>query len=148
MSKVSIKAVVLGGIVDIVSSILLAIPFSLYVTLHIDLSNVPKDRVASTINAATQANIPLYLTELLIGLACSVLGGYVAARLAKQDELLNGALSSFLCVALGIYTITAGKDSHALWVQILLLLASPVLALLGGYLMQRQRQARAGHNAD
>lgn len=147
MGKVSVKAILIGGLVDAVSSILLDIPLSLYVTLHVDLSNVPKDRVESTINTANQANIPLYVTGLLVGMACSVLGGYVAARLAKHDELLNGCLSSFLCVVLGIYMIAAGKDAHALWVQILLLLASPVLALLGGCLMKRQRQARAAHNA-
>jgi len=142
MSKVSVKGVVVGGIVDVVASLVLDMPFGFYAALHVDLSNVPKARMESTINAATQANIPLYVTELLIGLACSVLGGYVAARLAKQDELLNGALSSFLCVVLGIFTMAAGMDSHALWEQILLLLASPILALFGGYLMQRQRLGR------
>jgi hypothetical protein len=57
--------------------------------------------------------------------------------------LLNGGLSSFLCVTLGIYTMASGKDSNALWVQILMLLASPALALIGGDLMRRQRQRRA-----
>jgi hypothetical protein len=88
-------------------------------------------------------NVPLYVGQLLVGLACSVLGGYVAAWLAKHDELLNGGLSCFLCVALGIYTMASGKDSNALWVQILMLLASPALALFGGDLMRRQRQRRA-----
>jgi hypothetical protein len=45
-------------------------------------------------------------------------------------------------VALGIYTMASGKDSNALWVQILLLLASPALALIGGDLVRRRRQAR------
>ena len=60
----------------------------------------------------------------------------------KHDELLNGGLSSFLCVAFGIYTMASGKDSNALWVQVLMLLASPALALIGGDLMRRQRQRR------
>jgi hypothetical protein len=66
----------------------------------------------------------------------------VAAWLAKHDELLNGGLSSFLCVFLGIYTMVSGKDPSALWVQTLLLLASPVFALIGGELMRRQRLRR------
>jgi len=74
--------------------------------------------------------------------ACSVLGGYIAARLAKHDELLNGLLSSFLCVSLAVYTIASGKDTNTLWVQIFLLVASPAFALLGGDLMRRQRQHR------
>jgi hypothetical protein len=143
MNKVSIKGVLIGGIVDIVSSVVLGLPFALYIVLKLDLSNVPKDRMESTITAAIHGNVPLYVGQLLVGLACSVLGGYVAAWLAKHDELLNGGLSSFLCVTLGIYTMASGKDSNALWVQILMLLASPALALIGGDLMRRQRQRRA-----
>jgi putative membrane protein (TIGR04086 family) len=79
-------------------------------------------------------NLPLHLGTLLVGMACSVLGGFVAAWLAKHHELLNGALSSILCVAGSIWTISTGKDSQPLWTQVLLLIASPALGLLGGYL--------------
>ena len=142
MSRISVKGVLVGGIVDIVSSVVLALPFALYTVLKLDLSNIPKDRVESTVTAAIHGNVPLYIAQLLVGLACSVLGGYVAAWLAKHDELLNGGLSAFLCVGLGVYTMASGKDSNPLWIQILMLVASPTLAILGGYLMRRQRQRR------
>lgn len=143
MGKVSVKGVLIGGIVDVVASVVLGLPFAFYTMSKLDLSNTPKEGIESTVTAAIHGNVPLYVGQLLVGLACSVLGGYVAAWLAKHDELLNGGLSSFLCVALGIYTMASGKDSNALWVQILMLLASPVLALIGGDLMRRQRQRRA-----
>jgi ABC-type Mn2+/Zn2+ transport system permease subunit len=108
----------------------------------LNLSRVPKDQIGARMTAALHGNLPLYVGELLVGLACSALGGYIAARIAKHDELLNGLLSSFLCVALGIYTMASGKDTNALWLQILLLVASPACALLGGALMRRQRQHR------
>jgi putative membrane protein (TIGR04086 family) len=84
----------------------------------------------------------LYGTQLLLGLACSVLGGYVAAWLAKHDELLNGGLSSLLCAAIGIYSIASGKDSHAPSVQVLMLISAPVCGFLGGYLRLRQRSVQ------
>jgi hypothetical protein len=143
MRKVSVKGVLVGGVVDVVTSVVLSLPFALYTVLKLDLSNTPKDRVESTVSAAIHGNVSLYVAQLLVGLACSMLGGYVAAWLAKHDELLNGGLSSFLCVALSIYTMASGKDSNALWVQILMLLASPVLAVIGGDLMRRQRQRYA-----
>jgi hypothetical protein len=143
MRKVSVKGVLVGGIVDVVTSVVLSLPFAIYTVLKLDLSNTPKDRVESTVSAAIHGNVSLYVAQLLVGLACSMLGGYVSAWLAKHDELLNGGLSSFLCVALGIYTMASGKDSNALWVQILMLLASPVLAVIGGDLMRRQRQCYA-----
>ena len=143
MGKVSVKGVLIGGIVDVVASVVLGLPFAFYTMSKLDLSNTPKEGIESTVTAAIHGNVPLYVGQLLVGLACSVLGGYVAAWLAKHDELLNGGLSSFLCVAFGIYTMASGKDSNALWVQVLMLLASPVLALIGGDLMRRQRQRRA-----
>jgi hypothetical protein len=85
----------------------------------------------------------LYLAEMLVGCGLLLLGGYVAAWLAKHDELLNGALSSFLCVVLGIFTIFSGKDLNPLWVQLLMLVASPLLGLLGGSLRLAQKRARS-----
>jgi len=109
----------------------------------VDLAHTPKEQLGSAIAAVSHATPGLYGTQLLLGLACSVLGGYVAAWLAKHDELLNGALSSFLWVLIGIYSIAAGKDSHALWVQILMLMSAPVCGFLGGYLRLRKRSVQA-----
>ena len=61
-------------------------------------------------------------------------------RIAKHDELLNGLLSSFLCTAIGVYSVFSGKDSPSLRVQIFLLTAAPAFAFLGGYLRQTQKR--------
>jgi hypothetical protein len=140
--KVSVKGVLIGGILDVGASVLFGLPFALYTILKLDLSRTPKDQIGATITAAIHGNIPLYIAQLLVGLACSVLGGYVAAWLARHDELLNGGLSSLLCVVLSIYLIASGEDSDPRWLQVLLLVASPALALLGGDLMLRQRKRR------
>lgn len=137
--KISVTGVLIGGIADIVSSSLLGIPFAIYAMSKIDLVQTPKDQLGPAIAAVSHATPWLYGAELLVGLACSVLGGYLAARLAKHDELLNGALSSFLCVAIGIYSIASGKDSHAHWVQLLILISAPACGFFGGYLRARQR---------
>jgi hypothetical protein len=73
-----------------------------------------------------------------IGLGFSVFGGYVAARKAGHHQRLNGALSSFLCVALSVYAM---KSLSIGWV-IEGLLGSPVLGLLGGYLSLWQARRR------
>jgi uncharacterized membrane protein YfcA len=140
MGVVSFKGVIIGGVLDVVASVLLGLPFAIYTVSRLNLSGIPTNQVGSTITAAIRANVPLYVGQLLVGLACSALGGYVAAWLAKHHELLNGALSSFLCVSLGIYLLASGQDSNPHWLQALLLVASPALALVGGDLMRRQRQ--------
>jgi hypothetical protein len=140
VNRISIRGVLIGGIVDIVASLVLGIPFALYLISKLDVAHTPKDQVGSMILAAMQGNVPVYVAQLVVGLACSVLGGYLAARLAKHDELLNGALSSFLCLVLGVFTLSSGKESHPLVVQILLFAASPALGLFGGYLSILRRQ--------
>jgi hypothetical protein len=144
LGKISIKGVVIGGVVDVVTSLItgvaVGIVFAGYTMSRLRLSHVAKEQIGPALIAATHGSKPLYLTEILLGLLCSALGGYVAATIAKHDELLNGTLSSFLCVALGIYSMQAGKDYHPLWVQIFLLFAAPACALLGGELRRRKRE--------
>ncbi|MGH9493708.1 MAG: hypothetical protein ACRD3B_01820 [Candidatus Sulfotelmatobacter sp.] len=139
--RVSIIAVVIGGVTDVVSSSLLALPVVFYVMVKNDLLRSPNGSAA--IASSIHSSAWLYGLQLTIGLGCSVLGGYVAAWIAKHDEPLNGLLSSFLCTAIGVYSILSGKDSQSVLVQILLLMAAPVFAFLGGYL--RQTQKRTGH---
>lgn len=136
--KVSILGVVIGGITDIVTSNLLAIPFLFYVMTKHGLLHEP---VASgAIASAIHSNAWLYGLELAIGLGCSVLGGYVAASIAKHDELLNGLLSSLLCTAIGIYSVVWHKDSQSLLSHLLLLAAAPAFAFLGGYLRHTRKR--------
>ena len=142
MSKLSVRGVLIGAIVDVITSFLLGVPLAIYAVSKLDLTHTPKVQIGSTITAAIHGSSSLYAAQLLIGFGCSVLGGYVASWLAKRHELLNGALSSFLCLALGVYAITSGKDSNAHWVQLLLLVASPACASLGGYLKLMQNRTR------
>jgi hypothetical protein len=136
--RVSFVGVAIGGITDVVASGLLGIPLVIYVMVKYDLLHAPEGSAA--IAASIHSNAWLYGLQLTIGLGCSVLGGYVAASIAKHDELLNGLLSSFLCTAIGIYSVLYGKDTQSLLVQVLLLIAAPAFAFLGGYLRQTQKR--------
>jgi hypothetical protein len=89
------------------------------------------------------SNIGLYATVIVIGCGCSVVAGYVAAWLAKHDEVINGALSSFLCVGFDLYAMVKGTATPSLGVAILLLPASPILGGLGGYIRTVQKRQPA-----
>ena len=96
MKRLSIKGVLTGAVIDIASTIFFGLLFGfLAILLFHEFGNIRHTEVIRS----SAFNVML----LVIGLACSTLGGFVAAWLAKHDELLNGALSSFLCVALGVY---------------------------------------------
>jgi hypothetical protein len=139
--RVSIVSTVIGGITDVVASSVLALPVVIYVVAKYGL--LQSDKGPAAIASSIHSSAWLYGLQLGIGLGCSVLGGYVAAWMAKHDELLNGLLSSILCTAIGVYSIISGKDSQSVVVQISLLTAAPAFALFGGYL--RQTQKRMGH---
>jgi hypothetical protein len=79
----------------------------------------------------------------VIGGLMSIAAGYVAAAIAKRSELLNGALSSILCVALGLYALLFGAAGHSPWMGALDLVLAPLLAMLGGYVRVKQRGAAA-----
>jgi len=53
-------------------------------------------------------------------------------------ELLNGALSSILCVGGGTYAVISGSAADDLWMHLVCLPLSPALGALGGYLRSRQ----------
>lgn len=142
MGRISVKGVLLGGVVDVVTSFLLGIPFAIYAVTKVSVANIPKAQVAAALKAVNQGNALLHFGPVIIGLACSVLGGYIAAWIAKHDELLNGTLSAFLCVGLGIVILSAHVGTEPFWFQLLLSVASPVCALLGGELRRRQTKTR------
>lgn len=142
MKKISIKAVLIGGVVDVFSPAILALPLTLYVMSRLDVTHIPQDRLSAAVTAAMHGNPLIYGIQLALGMAGSALGGYVAGLIARHDHMLNGALSSWLCLAIGVYTLSAGKNSHSLTMEILMLASSPVLALCGGYIASR-RSARA-----
>jgi len=127
--RVSVAGFVIGGITYIFVSGVVGLP----VVLYLQIKN--SDGTASILHSGGW----FYWLQLAVGLGCSALGGYVAAWIAKHDDLLNGLLSSFVCSGLGLYSILPGKHAGSLLAQILLPAAAPAFALLGGYLRQVQK---------
>jgi hypothetical protein len=134
MRRISFKAVWIGAVTDMVSSTIASATVAIIFILLLHLTRTPNDPLDWTLLQSIKPNTPLYGIQLIVGSACSVFAGFVAAWVAKHDELLNGALSSFASVLLGLVVTASDKDPHQRLTHILLLIASPLLGLLGGYL--------------
>jgi len=117
-------AILVGGVTDIGLSVLIGTLFQLFM---MD-------------GKATDASAPPEVSwlQLLIGLSCSVLGGYVAASIAKENRALNGLLASTLCVALGVYYLAADLVPLSDGFQLLLILITPLCYLVGASLRLRR----------
>jgi hypothetical protein len=125
MARISIKAVLIGNIVDIAGSFLVGFVAFTAVVFIAMAAHVPR----GTLHRHG------FLTGVMfaIGLLISAVGGYVAARIAGHDEMLNGGLSSFLCVLVSLFEVGSGHAGA--WLSLLI---APSFAVLGGYLRMRQ----------
>lgn len=139
MSKLSIKAILLGSVVDVGASLLLGLFETIAAATRIDRIHTPPDQFGAAL--AVVMHRPLFLAvTMLTGIMMSLLGGYVAGRLAKHDEMLNGILSVWLCVLIGIATLIFSPHNQPLLFDVLDFLLAPAAALLGGYLSFRQHK--------
>jgi hypothetical protein len=139
MRRVFIIGILVGGVADVCLTILLGLPVLVYVVLEVHAARVPTDQVRGLTHSAMHRP-QIYLSFLMIGSICSIIGGYISALISKHDELLNGCLSSFLCIVVGILSIMTHSNSDPISRQVCMLIASPMLGSLGGYLRLRQKR--------
>src|SRR5215470_15011360 len=139
MNKISVKGVLIGAVVDVVASGIAGVPLVLYVMTQ--MGDPPaaqgQQNPTTAIMSLIHADATLRSIQLTLGLACSILGGYVAARIAKHDEVLNGALSSFPCILLGIYSAASGKALESPAEHALLFTACFGAAAFSGFLARK-----------
>jgi hypothetical protein len=141
MRGFSFLAVLIGGVSDVLLSSVLGIGLTAYVIVARGLAQVPKNELQSTLVAAIHGTPALYAIQLVIGFGCSVLGGFIAASIAKQRKLLNGVLASWLCVGIGIFSQIPKFGVKALVIQVVLIALTPLCYLLGAYIKITMRRS-------
>jgi hypothetical protein len=138
MRRISFLGVIVGGVVDIASSSIAGITLGIVLVMLHPVAHQSAEQIRATL----QNSPALFWSGEVVGLLGSVLGGYVAALLAKHDELLNGALSSWLCIGIGLVSL-AGVFAGGDVLQTLFAIAvSPLAAMAGGLLRRRQTARR------
>lgn len=144
--KVSILGFVIGAIVDILGTNIWGVFMTVLVMIGFNLvqlaTSSPAEATAKVLNIF-QTNPLIFSINLIVGAMFSILGGYIGALIAKHDELLNGALSSFLCVLSGICgLITGSHPISKVLLELLAFIISPLLGMLGGYLRLKQKSRK------
>jgi hypothetical protein len=137
LREFSVTGVVLGATSDIVATNLLLAPVAIYFYARLDQSLPAAQKSAAFIRAFTE-DPQLYLVGMILGSTASIFGGWVAARVARRAELLNGALSAVACMGLGIYGMATRADVTPLWQHVAFFVLSPALGALGGVICRRQ----------
>jgi hypothetical protein len=130
------KAVGLGVLADVCATLLGSI------VLFFVLGSVMVSRGASP--ADLDANLMdsdlTVLLGLVLGLGCTVLGGYVAARVANQREYYHGLLTGIAVLALGEILLSVWPDGTSLALRIIQDFLVIPAALFGAHLRKSARQ--------
>jgi hypothetical protein len=138
IKDISVTGIALGATSDIAATNLLLVPVAIVFFVRLAQSSLtPAERTAAFTRAISD-DPRLYLLGMVLGGAASVFGGWVAARMARRAELMNGALSAIACVGFGIYGMATRADTVPLWQHFTFLVLSPALGALGGAIRQRQ----------
>jgi hypothetical protein len=132
MRGISIKAVVLASLavigIDIMSGIVLAAIFG-GPALNSEMTDAQLRQAAAAMVAQ-----PGYLTAaLILGTASTVVGGYLAARLARTVPYFNALAFGVLGVLLGVLT----SSELPAWFRVIGLGLTVPAALVGAYLAKR-----------
>jgi putative membrane protein (TIGR04086 family) len=134
-SGIRVRPVIVGAVVDYVATHILIVLY-LFASLGKD-GGVSEEALEEALRDAVTSQDGLF-TLLLIGALGTILGGYIAGRIAKTEEVKHGALVGAVSLILAALQAGAsGAESLVpYWYQLSgYLLAIPVGAL-GGYLAQ------------
>lgn len=129
MSSISIKGIIVGALFDVVASVILGAVALIAIVVSTGVDNI--EDITNVANSGMFA-----VAGFAIGSGVSVLAGYIAARIAGRGELINGALSSILCVVMSAGLTLGTLEMDA--IRIVEFLMTPLLGLFGGYLRLRQ----------
>ena len=137
MRGISLLAIIVGGVSDVVLSSVLGIPLGIYVISSRGLAHLPRDQLQAALVSTMHGSPGIYAGQLAIGFACSFLGGLIAASIAKERKILNGVLASWLCIGIGVYALVAGKGAESWSLHLGLIVLTPVCYALGASLKVR-----------
>jgi hypothetical protein len=141
MRRVSLVGILIGGICDIATSYIALFPVLIVEAIYLRVT-VPNVDQTKALIEAMHSNLVLRTSMIVMGCLCSILGGYVAARIAKRAETLNGALSASIGVGLSILNLATGRSHDPYWLSLSLIVLGPVLGAIGGVLWARQSRRR------
>lgn len=140
IKDVSPKAVLAGAVTDIVATNVAMIPVAIFAFAQVRIPRASSAQQTAAFAATLSDNAWLYLAAMVLGCAASVLGGSVAARIARRAPLLNGMLSSVACVGFGIYGAIRHPGSAPAWQHAAFFILSPCLGALGGAIWRRRAE--------
>lgn len=121
-------AVVAGVATDFASSFVVGIVSSVVLTIVLLAQGTPQEELAETMK-----QLPFALFGLVAGLGCTILGGFVSGKVAKQSKVRHG-------LAVGVVSTLLASPfwvPSPLWYTAVCILTVTPAAMLGAYMAKR-----------
>jgi len=135
--RISIKAVAAGAAADVIGWIILASILFTYLAIGHGMSEARPEVAAPMINNIIHKSPLLFGIQTTIGLVCSIIGGYVAARIAGGDEVENAIATSLIFVVFRLYGLVADGEDEV-WLNAFFTIITPFFYRLGAQARIRQ----------
>ena len=143
--RFSFLAVIVGWLVDVVSTMVAGLLFGMVLGVFLVVQGTPVQRIQQVLSDSTA----FVLASLLIGTCGSILGGYVAAWIARQRELRHALATGIASLTYGFAMLLLQSLSpiplfqpQPLWISIIAFALTVPAATCGGWL----RRTVASHN--
>jgi hypothetical protein len=138
-TRISLKAILLAGVADIACTYGYGLLSVMTVFVVFQSRHLPPGRAVHFL-----MGVPFLLSAVVAGGASALLGGFIAARIARARELLHAALIPVPCMLLGVVLRLLGKVSPTpTWYTIAAYGVVIPAALLGGHLGVLRKQTLA-----
>jgi hypothetical protein len=127
LSDIKLKALILGIIADNAGTLLLMT----ILAAALVSTGLSEDEVMSRMKSTSGL-----LLGLILGLSCTVLGGFFAGKMAGKAEVLHGVLVAIAGMAMALIFRESGTP---LWFDVAGLVGMLPAGMAGGHLAQRHR---------
>ena len=133
----SILAVVLGFFTDIGATMIFGLVLAIVGGAGLSVGGASPE----AIDAIVERSAGFQLLGLAGGLACTALGGYVAARFANHAEYANAFAVGVASLVFGEAMLAIQPQDYPIWLRLLGDVLVIPAALVGGHLRMLQKRA-------
>ncbi|MGH7771248.1 MAG: hypothetical protein ACREQA_03345 [Candidatus Binatia bacterium] len=137
IGQISMKAVLLGTLVDIGGTGLASVVIATIVGVILALLGVSEAEV----DARLIQSYAFLIGGLIVGLGFTFLGGLVAARLAKAAKIMHSSAVGVIGLLLAlVFYSPMDFGAYPLWYRLTALILMIPIATLGGYIAEKTRE--------
>ncbi len=126
--KLNIKAIIIGWLVDTVGSFIAGIFIGITAGIILVTKGISPEQIAEELSSSKA----FQNFSLFVGFSFTFLGGYIAALIAKADEIKHALIVGVLSLITSVLFFSITQTTEPNW-QLISLFVIP-FALLGGYL--------------